>query len=195
MCQIIESLKNRIASVIGQSRVAEDPWHSKNTLEWVRRLTRKPSLALQIAALGHDIERAVGDRRVRKEDFSNYNAFKLAHAKNSARILTELMTQCGIKDTSFIDSVRELVERHEFGGTPEADILKDADGLSFFEVNLPLYYMREGWHEALRRSLWGYSRLSPRAKELAESIVRAESPGVKKLIDRTKRLTQMGMFW
>lgn len=189
----IERVKKEIASIISHSPVPEDPLHSRNTLQWVLRLTPHPSVALQIAALGHDIERAIPDRRVKKEGFKDFNSFKLAHAKESARILTDLMQRCGIKDGALIASVKELVEKHEFGGTPEADILKDADGLSFFDVNLPLYYLREGWQEALRRSLWGYRRLSERAKEMLQYLT-PESLVTQRLIEQTKRLTHWGMF-
>ncbi len=189
----IERVRKEIASIISRSPVPEDPLHSRNTLEWVLRLTPHPSVALQIAALGHDIERATPDRRVKKDAFRDYDSFKLAHARESARILTDLIRRCGVKDEALIASVKELVEKHELGGTPEADILKDADGLSFFDVNLPLYYLREGWQEALRRSLWGYRRLSERAKEMLQYLT-PESLVVQRLIERTKRLTQWGMF-
>lgn len=56
--------------------------------------------------------------------------------------------------------------RHEVGGTPDADILKDADSLSYFDTNLPLYLRREGEEEALRRSIWGIQRLSNKALAL-----------------------------
>ncbi len=52
------------------------------------------------------------------------------------------------------------------GGDPRSDLLKDADSISYFDVNLPLYYQREGWQETKRRSSWGYRRLSARAREL-----------------------------
>ena len=41
--------------------------------------------------------------------------------------------------------------------------MKDADSLSYFEVNLPLYLEREGREETLRRCVWGLRRLSPLA--------------------------------
>jgi hypothetical protein len=63
-----------------------------------------------------------------------------------------------------------LVEVHEVGGDPRSDLLKDADGISYFDVNLPLYGRREGWAEAKRRSRWGYGRLSPRAREIVMEI-------------------------
>ncbi len=41
---------------------------------------------------------------------------------------------------------------------------------SFFEVNLPLYYQREGWEETRRRCSWGYQRLAGRLKKIARRL-------------------------
>jgi hypothetical protein len=65
-----------------------------------------------------------------------------------------------------VDEACRLVEVHEVGGDSRSDLLKDADSISYFDVNLPLYYQREGWQETKRRSSWGYRRLSARAREL-----------------------------
>lgn len=54
---------------------------------------------------------------------------------------------------------------HEVGGDTCADLLKDADSLSYFEVNLALYFERAGREETLRRCVWGLQRLSPAAKK------------------------------
>lgn len=159
-----------IESVVGRSSVEEDPLHSKNTLEWVLRLAPSSDPAIEIAALGHDIERAIDDRKVKRTDFQGYDSFKSAHAKNSAIILREIMARCGIEDESFVRKVAQLVELHEFGGTPEADILKDADGISFFHVNLPFYYRRNGREEAVERCRWGYRRLSKRARDIVKNL-------------------------
>jgi len=70
---------------------------------------------------------------------------------------------------------------HEVGGEFRSDLLKDADSLSYFDVNLPFYYQREGWNEAKRRSSWGYRRLSPKAKEIVKHIVHAEEAPVRLL--------------
>lgn len=59
---------------------------------------------------------------------------------------------------------------HETGDDERSDLIKDADGISYFEVNLPLYFEREGWKEAKQRSIWGYLRLSTKAKETVESM-------------------------
>lgn len=165
-----ERLRRKVESTIARSGVAEDPVHSKNTLKWLLKLEPDADEALQIAALGHDIERAVQQRKVRRENFPDYDRFKAAHAGNSAVILKEIMLECGAEDKTLIQEVCDLVRRHEVGGDPRSDLLKDADGMSFFEVNLPFYYQRNGPEETKRRCRWGYRRLSAKAKKIVRNL-------------------------
>ncbi len=165
----IDRVKKSIEAIISRSGVPEDPVHSKNTLEWLLKLKPDADEALQIAALGHDIERAIEQRKVRREDFEQYDRFKAAHAHNSAEILKEIMLDCGVVET-LIEQVYNLVRRHEVGGDERSDLLKDADSISYFDVNLPHYYNRHGWEETKRRCLWGYKRLSGRMRTLAAKL-------------------------
>ena len=161
----IDCAKKRIEEIIKKSPVPEDPIHSKNTLEWLLWLKPDADEALQIAALGHDIERAIEERKVRREDYQNYDEFKATHASNSAEILAEIMKECNISKESANDSLF-LVCHHETGATRHADILRDADSISFFHVNLPYYFIRNGVEETKRRYLWGYRRLPDNLKRL-----------------------------
>ena len=95
----------------------------------------------------------------RRGDFNDYDSFKEAHAVNGAKMLREILESCCL-ESSLVEEACRLVVRHEFGGDPVSDLLKDADSISYFEVNLPLYYQREGYEETLRRCVWGYHRLS-----------------------------------
>ncbi len=165
----IESAKETIRATIAASKVPEDPLHAENTLEWVLRLDAKAGQALRIAALAHDIERAIESRKVRRRDYDDYDAFKAAHARNGAKILRAILDECGVAKPTADEACR-LVVRHEVGGDYRSDLLKDADSISYFEVNLPFYYEREGWEETKRRSIWGYRRLSVRGREIAKSI-------------------------
>ena len=160
---MFDAVEIEIERVISDSEVAEDPVHAKNTREWVLRLNPEADAALQIAALAHDIERSVKQRKVNRRIYNGYDEFKRAHAANSARILREILLGHGVAG-EVIEKATELVRLHEFGGTPEADILKDADGISFFEVNLPLYFMRNTREETAFRMKWGFERLSDDAK-------------------------------
>ena len=166
----IAHLKQCIEAIIVKSSVPEDPIHSKDTLRWLLKLDPAADQALQIAALGHDIERAIDSQKIRREDFTDYDDFKAAHAFNSATILKKIMLECGVENPSMVKRVFALVLRHETGGDPGSDLLKDADSLSYFSVNLPFYYERNGWEESLRRCRWGYRRLSARRKPLLAEL-------------------------
>ena len=165
----IENATEKIRATIAASKVPEDPLHAENTLEWVLRLDAKAGQALRIAALAHDIERAIEPRKVRRHDYDDYDAFKAAHARNGAKILRAILDECGV-DQPTADEACRLVVRHEVGGDCRSDLLKDADSISYFELNMPFYYEREGWEETKRRSIWGYRRLSARGREIAKGM-------------------------
>ena len=165
----IECAKQRIRAIIAGSKVPEDPRHAENTLEWLLRLDPEADQALQIAALAHDIERAVEKQKVHRSDYDDHEAFKAAHASNAAKILRAILDKCGIARFTADEACR-LVTLHEVGGDPRSDMLRDADSISFFEINMPLYYQREGWEETKFRCSWGYRRLSARMKKVVNSI-------------------------
>ena len=175
-----ECTKQEIRAVIAGSKVSEDSRHAENTLDWLLRFKPDADEALQIAALGHDIERALETRKIIRTDFSEYDIFKAAHARNSAEILREIMEGCGMSQ-EMTSEVCLLVCRHETGGDPHADLIKNADGVSYFHVNMPLYYQREGWEETKRRCIWGYGRLSPRMKEIVENMSQSDEKLMKLL--------------
>ena len=165
----IECAKRKIRVTVANSKVPEDPSHAENTLEWLLTLSPKADPALQIAALAHDIDRAVENQKVRRNDYDDYDAFKAAHARNGARILREIMKKCRV-DGSITEEACRLVTLHEVGGDHRSDLIKNADSISYFKVNMPLYYQREGWEETRRRCIWGYRRLSAPMKRVVEDI-------------------------
>lgn len=175
-----ECAKARIRRVVAGSRVPEDPRHADNTLEWMLRMQPHAGCALQIAALAHDIDRADENRKVKRADYDTYDAFKVAHARHGAEILHPILTECGVPPHVVIEACR-LVKVHEVGGDPRGDLLKDADSISYFDVNLPLYFQREGWAETKRRSRWGYQRLSAQARE-ALKLIRYPEDALRRLL-------------
>lgn len=166
----VECTKQKIRTIISHSAVPEDPIHAENTLTWLLRFEPEADIALQIAALGHDVERALEERRIQKRIFTDFDAFKAAHAHNSAEIIKEIMTACKVPQP-IIDDIYRLVCHHETGGDARSDLLRDVDSISFFDVNLPLYYKRNGREETYRRSIWGYRRISPERKNTISNIV------------------------
>ena len=162
-------LHRAIRFVISRSSVPEDPLHAANTLQWLIKLEPDADPALRLAAFGHDIERAVDRRKVNRADFAVYDEFKAAHARNSARILAELMREIGIA-ADISGEIARLVRLHETGGDPRSDLIKTADAISFFQVNLPLYFRREGVEETRRRIRWGYRRLPRTARGIVKTF-------------------------
>jgi hypothetical protein len=165
----IEPVLTRIRSIIEGSPVPEDLKHSANTLEWLLRLEPHADEALRIAAFGHDIERAVSSRRINKADFKSFDEFKAAHAMNSARIIVENLEECSV-EKSMIEEVFRLVCLHETGGDERSDLLKEADSLSFFEVNLPYYFARNSTDTTFERGVWGYKRLTRKSRDTVKKF-------------------------
>ena len=170
----IECAKEKIREAISKSNVPEDPIHAENTLKWVLYLKLDANDALHIAALAHDIDRANESRKTLRSDFSDYDAFKASHAQNSVIILAEILNTCHVEQ-SIIEEACQLVAQHEVGGDQLSDLLKDADSISYFEVNMPLYFQREGYEETLKRCIWGYHRLSPKMKKKCQKMTYSDS--------------------
>ena len=145
--------------------------HYAQTLHWLLVLRPDASLALQIAAYGHDVERAFkktkGDRmRLIYEKPEQL----VEHQEKSASIMYDFL----IHEGAFVDlaeSVRELISKHEVGGTDDQNLLKDADSLSYLEVNAPRHvgHLGEVPESEMREKFkWMYERISSsKARELA----------------------------
>lgn len=172
--------KQAILEVVSGSPVPEDPIHAENTVEWVLKLTAEADDSLLLAALGHDIERSVQSRRVHKADYPSFDDFKAAHALNSADILADLLGMVGL-DEAVVRETHRLVKLHEIGGDRRSDLLRDADSLSFFQVNLPFYFERNGKEKAVFRATWGYRRLSPEHRAKI-NLFHYDNPRIKRLI-------------
>ncbi len=180
MIDSITCAKQKIRAIISMSSVPEDPIHAENVLKWLLKLKPDADEALQIAALAHDIDRADERGKVQQADFNDYNEFKAAHSRNSAKVLKEVLHECQLEQ-SIINEACQLVEHHEIGGDPRSDLLKDADSISYFEVNIPLYFQREGYEETLKRCIWGYRRLSPKMKKICRNMTYPQ-PSLNKIM-------------
>ncbi len=188
MMDSVAAAKQRIREIVAGSRVPEDPRHAEDTLAWLRTLAPQADQSIQLAALAHDIDRAVEAQKVRRADYEDYDVFKAAHAQHGAQMLQAILERCAVAQP-IADEACRLVRLHEIGGDPRSDLLKDADSISYFKVNLPLYYQREGWEETLRRSLWGYRRLSASMQKIAQNIT-YDNPSLTRLLREAIRRAQ-----
>lgn len=169
-----------IRGLLAQSPSPEHARHAEDTLVWVMRLKPDVDAALALAALAHDIECIDDLARTARQEFDSYDEYKTAHALRAARILRDILRRCTVNDAVARRACR-LVEMHEFGGDADADVLRDADSLSYFSVNMPLYFDRQGRIETLRRSRWDYARMSVRARRYFTGI-RHRDPRLNRIL-------------
>jgi len=165
----IECAKQKILQIVATSKLPEELPHAKNTLKWLLRLQPEADESLRLAALAHDIDRAGEHTKVNRSDFKDYFSFKVAHAKHSAEILKSILEECKVEKSVVEESCR-LVLLHEVGGDDRSDLLMYADSISFFDINLPHYFRREGWEETLRRVIWGLKRIPNELWSLIDNI-------------------------
>ena len=163
---MIKILEKEMEDITKKSPDFEDPINSTSTRYWVLKLKPDANEELQIAALAHDIERAVPRDFIK---FESYEKHKEYHSKRSAEIISELMKRHGFKQKS-IEKVKGLVILHEVGGNEEADILRDADSLSFFEHNIYYYYKNHDKERTKFKINYMYSRCSQKAKNLIKKM-------------------------
>lgn len=161
----------------------KDREHSARTRALVLQLEPNASDALQIAALAHDIDRTIEARRIKHENFTDYDEYKKQHAKESASIICERLEEAGLPE-SLINRVRYLVEHHEVGGDQEANILKDADSLTFFEMDIYPYFKGRGIERTKAKIEWTYKRLSPEARKIVKKI-HLKDPKLQEVLNET----------
>ncbi len=151
-------------SDLGVSRLRHEINHSLNILEWLFVLKSDSPLSLQLAALMHDVDRFFDQRRARKGLSETYQEYKSNHQNYSANIASELLAELGLND--HIEEVKSLIKVHEVGGNELAEILKNADSLSFFDKNIIEYYKDKGLEKTVNKVNYMYQRMSESAKDI-----------------------------
>ena len=113
--------------------------HLERTLGWARELDPEASDVVLLAALLHDIERAVPDPGSPFDSARDWSldAYVDYHQGRSAAHIARWMAERGASSDE-IAAVVALVAVHERGGWPEADLVQAADSLSFIETLTPL---------------------------------------------------------
>ncbi|OGP09914.1 MAG: hypothetical protein A2048_10680 [Deltaproteobacteria bacterium GWA2_45_12] len=149
--------------------------HFERTVYWVKKLRPRASEALLVAAIAHDIERAFRDKSYTKISKSS-KGFKddghlISHQENGARLVGDFLAAEGASK-KLINSVKELIGRHEVGGNKDQNLLKDADSVSFFENNIE-YFVTKQVEKTNREKVkekfdWMFNRItSAKAKKSA----------------------------
>lgn len=161
--------------------VKADWLHARDAWQWTLRLAPDASLAVQIAAFFHDIERLATEARTRVEHHApDYGAFKAAHARGGA-VMTR-MALAAIVPPEILARVEVLVRGHESPGEdPELALLNDADALSFFSRNSAGFLAWYGRPHTARKIDYTLARISPAARSRLAAIRLA--PALRDMID------------
>lgn len=163
-------IKKEIERILPNSPLDFELKHSELVLKWVLNLKPTADEALKIAALSHDIDRAITKITEKDlKDYSKINEFKKEHSIRSAKFICDILKKHDYPK-EIIEKVKHLVENHEFGGDEETDILTDADSLAYFDYNIPSYFKRNGEERAKEKIKFMYRRLSAKAKKLVNQI-------------------------
>ncbi len=181
--RIRPELINKIKDVLKESPIKEEVIHAELVLNWLLQLKSDADEALQIAALSHDIDRAITKiTGSHLKDYSEgYAEYKKQHALRSAKFIAEILKEYKYP-AGVIEKVARLVEKHEVGGDEESDILRDADSLAYFEYNIPFYLDRNGEERTKRKIQFMYNRMSDKTKKIANAI-KYQNENVAKLVE------------
>jgi hypothetical protein len=148
--------------------------HLRRTRHWLVELDPEADEALRLAALTHDIERHFpgGPRQDKAGAAWDDPVYLQAHSERSAQIVADWLVAEGASE-ELTAEVGRLIEQHEVGGSPRADLLQAADSISFLET---LSDVAVGWvraetcnpAKAKQKHEWMLERISlRRARDLA----------------------------
>ncbi len=164
-----------------------DP-HLSNCLEWLHKLEQAPKPAVLIATYGHDIDRALVNR-VRRDNYTDQDRYKSAHAEHSAHVLCSHLAKIDA-DPNLTADVKFLVRNHDtpyewVGRTPESTLglilVKSADGLSFFDKVFDMYVEQVGDLEnVVGKMNLMYAKMCGRTfEEMRANVPRRLSSGIQ----------------
>lgn len=127
--KILGKTENWVVDLLEKVENHNDIRHAQRTAFWVQQLRPNADEALLVAAIAHDIERAIyGDWKAGSDDPEALRK----HQDLSATEIEKFLKNEGINE-EVIERVKNLVANHETCGDDDQNVLCDADTLSFFE--------------------------------------------------------------
>ena len=171
---MLEKVKQFVLESFSQGANEKNMDHFERAVYWLQRLKPDADEPMLIAAYAHDLGRAF-----REQDTANFFKDKefddpeilASHQEGGAKIISEFLKKQNYNPDD-IKRIYNMVRYHEEGGDVESDLIKDADSISYLEVNVKKFL---GWldklgKEKVRRKIdWMYERISsPQARELAK---------------------------
>jgi hypothetical protein len=156
-----------------------DREHLTRAGDWMLVIEPEAPEHLVLAALTHDLERSVpgGPKLEMATTPWDDRAYNDAHTGRSAELVPPWLAEQGAPP-AWVDAVAQPIREHEFGGSPEGDLMQAVDSISFLETNGVLvasWASREMCTraKALEKLEWMCERVRlERAKPIAEAYYR-----------------------
>ena len=73
-----------------------------------------------------------------------------------------------------IHRVANAITRHETGGDPDSDLVRDADSIRWFDSGYQHYIKAYGLDSAGEKARWMYTRATPQTKALISNLLKDE---------------------
>ncbi len=168
--------EHRRAHDLGKPLVRADHNHALDTWHWVLRLAPDAGLAVQLAALLHDVERLLSEADARVEHrAADYQAFKDEHAARGADLAEAILAAAGVGAAERRRAARLIAdhERPPVAEDPDAadlSLLNDADALSFFSLNSVGYLDYFGPEQTRRKVAYTLRRLRPESRRYLDGL-------------------------
>ncbi len=172
---MFEQVKAFVKKSFEKSASGSSLEHFERTVYWLKKLKPDADEPMLIVAYAHDIARAfrkTDAKKTFKNKEMNDPEILECHQKQGAHILSEFLKKHDY-DEKQIKRVHNMILHHEDGGNKEADLIKDADSISYLEINAPKHVKKLvpliGEDKVRRKIDWMFNRISSeKAKELAK---------------------------
>jgi hypothetical protein len=163
----------KVESYVNKKFAEKNLSHFKRTVYWVKHLKPEADEAMLIAAYAHDIERPFNIAKRNSKRFESGKTLE-AHQIEGGKIIHDFLLKNGA-DEKLANRVKELVEKHEKGGTKDQNIIKDADSISYFENNTTKHakLTKKGFtkKEIRKKFDWMFNRISSnKARKISEPL-------------------------
>jgi len=167
-------IQQEVRNIILAYKDGKELPHAEGILEWVLKLKPDADEVMRISAFAHDIERCVNPNKINKdqmikEDFPSYLIAKREHARIGAEVVEKILRKYEVDEVE-IKRVKYLIENHEVGGDEDANIVRDADSLSYLTDNFGWYLTKHGPERARVKLDYMFDRMSENGKRLGLPI-------------------------
>lgn len=180
-----KEVSDKIAVVIKiiKKKTTTNPFeysHAVYTLEWLLKIKTSSSWELMVAALLHDCERySLNNKKLRLEDFNNFEEYKRRHQKQSAVVAKQVLSDLKFIEKQ-IETIVNIIANHEFGIDKNSKLLMQVESFSFFDKNWVRYFRRKDKKRYHTKAKFMYNRLSDENKRKVKNMCFTKSKNDKK---------------